>query len=75
MQLHHPHTACSLPSDDDRDLHVRIRAEFLEMPGMKLTLAQAARLFHVEQPRCERVLSRLVKKGELTSDGTTFRRD
>jgi hypothetical protein len=61
-------------SREDADLRTRIRAEFSEMPGLKLTLPQAARLFHLEQPRCERALGALVEVGELSNDGKTFAR-
>ena len=75
MHLHQ--TAAPRPRaalHDDPDLQVRIRAEFRELPGMKLTLAQAARLFHAEPTRCEQALGGLVAEGELTSDGRTFAR-
>ena len=38
----------------------RVRAEFVEMPGMQLTPAQAARLWHFEPNFCNAVLSALV---------------
>jgi hypothetical protein len=38
----------------------RVRAEFVEMPGMQLTPAQAARLWHFEPAFCDAVLSALV---------------
>jgi len=57
---------------DDRDLHVRIHAEYQEMPGMKLTLAQASRLFNVEPAQCAKVLNTLVDVGVLRTDGQTF---
>jgi hypothetical protein len=38
----------------------RIRAEFREMPGMALTLAQASRLFGLDHEECRTVLDRLV---------------
>jgi hypothetical protein len=47
-------------------LHVRIRAEFAEMPGLKLTLPQASRLFNVDAERCQRALDRLVQSGSLS---------
>ena len=50
----------------DRDLQVRIRAEYHEMPGLKLTLPQAARLFNLEPERCARVLGGLVERGALS---------
>ena len=36
------------------------RAEFLEMPGLKLTVRQAARLWAADQTVCNDVLSALV---------------
>ena len=38
----------------------RVRAEFVEMPGMQLTPAQAARLWHFEPEFCDAVLTALV---------------
>jgi hypothetical protein len=57
---------------DEERLCSRIRAEFREMPGLTLTLAQAARLFSVDRARCERVLTVLVQQGHLATNGTTF---
>ena len=56
----------------DGALHARIRAEYHEMPGMRLTLAQAARLFNLDPPRCARVLEALVSAGALWTDGREF---
>jgi hypothetical protein len=39
----------------------RARAEYLEMPGLKLTAAQAARLWSTDAALCSRVLSALVE--------------
>ena len=39
----------------------RLRAEYLEMPGLRLTLAQAQRLCGVERTVCQTVLERLVE--------------
>ena len=39
------------------------------MPGLKLTLPQASRLFSIEPIRCERVLGALVHAGHLATDG------
>jgi len=39
----------------------RIRGEYLEMPGLQLTLAQAQRLCGIDRTLCERVLSALVE--------------
>jgi len=57
---------------DEHDLCARVRAEFHEMPGLKLTLPQASRLFSIEPIRCERVLGALVHAGHLATDGTAF---
>jgi hypothetical protein len=57
-----------------RALEARVSAEFREMPGLVLTVGQAARLFGLEIPRCERVLSALVGRGVLATDGRAFAR-
>jgi hypothetical protein len=61
-------------SSDDQGLYYRVCAEFTEMPGLALTLAQASRLFQLDVSRCERVLAALVRQGELTQRGSMFRR-
>jgi hypothetical protein len=50
------------------DPSVRIRAEFDEMPCMRLTIAQASRLFGLEVHECRRVLSVLVRSRFLVRD-------
>lgn len=55
-----------------RDLEVRIREEFREMPGLRITTQQAARLFSLDPVSCERVLDSLVTRGELSTDGRVF---
>jgi len=47
-------------------LMARIRAEFLEMPGLHLTLAQARRLWHVDESVCRAALDELVHAKFLT---------
>jgi hypothetical protein len=59
---------------DDPVLSTRVSAEFREMPGLRITLAQASRLFSVAPGPCERVLHRLVDVGELATDGRVFAR-
>jgi hypothetical protein len=53
----------------------RIRAEYLEMPGLRLTREQAQRLWSVEQARCQEVLDTLVdlKFLSLKANGTYAR--
>jgi len=41
-------------------LLTRVRAEFLEMPGLSLTVAQAVRLWALDAMVCAAVLSALV---------------
>jgi hypothetical protein len=43
----------------------RIRAEFLEMPGMRLTAKQVERLAGVDRSICQSVLDDLVRAGFL----------
>jgi hypothetical protein len=53
----------------------RVRGEFLEMPGLRLTPAQAARLWHLDTSVCEQVIDRLVRTSFLrwTSCGALVR--
>ena len=39
----------------------RVRSEFNEMPGLRLTPAQAARLLGLDQSACQRVIDALVR--------------
>jgi len=43
----------------------RVRGEFREMPGLRLTFAQACRLWQLDPTTCEVVLERLTRDGEL----------
>jgi hypothetical protein len=45
-----------------RSLISRIRAEFLEMPGLQLTLSQAQRLCGGDRAACETALRALVEE-------------
>lgn len=53
-------------------LVARIRAEYGEMPGLRLTVSQAARLWQMDAGACEAVLQALVAEGFLkrTDDGS-----
>jgi hypothetical protein len=42
------------------ELSRRIRAEYLEMPGLRLTAPQAQRLFGLEAETCDAVLATLL---------------
>lgn len=50
------------------------RAEFLEMPGLKLTVKQAARLWAADQTICNDVLSALVECRLLVRVGDAYAR-
>jgi DNA-binding IclR family transcriptional regulator len=43
----------------------RLEAEYLEMPGLRLTPAQAARLLGADVPTCEQMLAQLAAEGFL----------
>jgi hypothetical protein len=53
----------------------RIRAEFLEMPGLRLTLTQASRLWGLDEGACRHVIDVLVRSSFLrwTAGGTLAR--
>ena len=48
-----------------RSLMDRVQAEYVEMPGLSVTLPQAQRLWAVDQRTCAEVFSRLIKSGVL----------
>jgi hypothetical protein len=49
----------------------RVRAEFLEMPGLKLTVSQAQRLWGMDRGTCEALIDQLTESRFLarTRDG------
>ena len=47
-------------------LTTRIRGEFNEMPGLKLTMAQACRLWHTDEDAVAQALDALVAEGFVT---------
>jgi hypothetical protein len=55
----------------------RVRGEFLEMPGLRLTPEQARRLWRLDEAACEQVLGVLVDARFLarTRDGAFIRDD
>lgn len=58
-----------------RDLLSRARGEYLEMPGLSLTVEQAQRLWALDRGTCSGVLSNLVRAGFLRRrrDGSYIR--
>jgi hypothetical protein len=53
-------------------LLIRIRGEYREMPGLRLTLPQACRLWQLDAATCKVVLQTLIEEGFLIGrqDGT-----
>jgi hypothetical protein len=60
---------------DLEPLLYRICGEFLEMPGLRLTVAQAMRLWGLEREQCERALDVLIGRSFLrqTTGGVIVR--
>lgn len=60
--------------DFETILH-RVRAEFVEMPGLQLTPAQATRLWGVEREMCHAVITALIDSAFLrwTTTGAVAR--
>ncbi len=54
----------------------RVRAEFLEMPGLKLTVSQAQRLWGMDRSTCEALIDALTAARFLarTRDGSVVLR-
>jgi hypothetical protein len=73
MRSHDALAAHRATGGDDSALF-RVWGEFAEMPGLKLTVPQASRLFQLETAHCERVLGFLVHTGQLVVRGNTFLR-
>ena len=48
-----------------RELTRRVQAEYAEMPGLSVTLAQARRLLATDEPTCAEVFRLLIKRGVL----------
>jgi hypothetical protein len=60
---------------EPHELVQRVRGEFLEMPGLRLTVEQARRLWRMSAHECDRVLGALVAERFLsrTRDGAFVR--
>jgi hypothetical protein len=69
---HEPRQSDPLPEVDDMSkvsaaqVLRRVRAEYLEMPGLSLTASQVQRLCGVDQGVCETALTILVESGFLS---------
>ena len=58
--------SCAIDKADVGDLIQMVKAEYLEMPGLCLTLCQAQRLWNLDRDTCAAVLDRLVEMRFLT---------
>jgi hypothetical protein len=58
-------------------LRRRVRSEYLEMPGLSLTLPQAQRMWQIDRGDCEVLLGDLMESGFLsrTASGSFVRSD
>jgi hypothetical protein len=65
----------SLHTSTHDDLVKRISAEYLEMPGLRLTLRQASRLWGLDEPTCTAAFETLLESKFLSRrlDGTYAR--
>ncbi len=63
------------PAHANEDVLRRVRGEFLEMPGLRLTSAQARRLWALDAASCDALLGALVDAKFLfrTRDGAFMR--
>jgi hypothetical protein len=50
------------------DLICTIAGEYREMPGMRLTRFQFARLWNLEANLCEEIVGELIARGDLSED-------
>ena len=60
---------CAPPSLPVDHLVNRVRGEYLEMPGLRLTLPQAQRLFGLDPSACAMVLEKLTREKFLCNNG------
>jgi hypothetical protein len=54
-----------MPPTSLDSLMARVRGEYCEMPGLRLTVSQACRLWHVDVSTCEMVFEQLIREGFL----------
>jgi hypothetical protein len=63
-------------NDGQRDIEinllVRVYSEYMEMPGLQLTLAQASRLWNMQPTTSAHVLERLVNAAFLRRTGDRY---
>jgi hypothetical protein len=71
----HTHSVAPRTIEGASALVLRIRGEFMEMPGLCLTLAQAHKMWGLDVSTCAAVIGTLVDAGFLyqTRDGAFMR--
>lgn len=57
---------------EERALCTRIIGEYLEMPGLNVTIPQACRLWNVDPPSCTHLLDTLLASGFLRKTGNSY---
>ena len=67
---HEPCTITLFRTSTEDNLLRRARGEYREMPGLRLTLDQAKRLWDLDRRTCTRLLDSLVASHYLEIDGT-----
>jgi Fic family protein len=60
------------PKTRIRDLEARVQGEYLEMPGQRLTVPQAAKLWDVDEEVAGAILERLVRRRFLRRVGPYY---
>lgn len=65
----------AIPGRPPDDVLRRVQGEYIEMPGLRLTTAQAQRLWGLDQAACDALLATLVDAKFLfqTRDGAFMR--
>ena len=66
---HGPCTVMLFKTASEDALLRRVRGEYREMPGMRLTIEQAMRLWNTDRLTCAKVLNSLVASHFLEIDG------
>jgi len=65
-------TMIATPSAVDSDLLRQLRAEFEDLPAMRLTFEQVVRLLNVDAYTCADALQALMADGFLTRSGAVY---
>ena len=66
--MHQPCTIVLYRTGKEDALLRRARGEYREMPGMRLTIEQAMRLWDLDRPTCQSLLTSLVEAHFLEID-------